>query len=99
MFMAIENMEQQMNPKDITLKPTYMTATSVIVTPDKANAIVTCYAHEFTHALSDGEVGKDGFQVRVDLIPQNAIALSPDQAVALCKSLQAALKDNGLWKE
>ncbi|NCH31311.1 hypothetical protein EHI88_13075 [Cronobacter malonaticus] len=87
-----------MNQKDITLLPSHMSATSVIVAPDKSSAIITCYQHEFTHTIPTGEAPVDGFQVRADLTPKLAVSLSPDQAVALCKSLQAALEDHGLWK-
>lgn len=76
-----------------------MTATSIIVTPDKSEAVVTFYSHEFTHIMQDNLQPQAGMQVRVDLKPEIGISLTPDQAVALVKSLRTALEDHGLWTE
>lgn len=76
-----------------------MTATSVLITPDRAETIITFYRHEFEHHMQSDEQGKNSFQVKVELTPNMSVSMSPDQAVALVKSLQVALRDNGLWKD
>ncbi|HDF2355499.1 TPA: hypothetical protein PC521_005196 [Klebsiella michiganensis] len=83
----------------ISIKPNHMTATSTLITPDKDEAIITFYSHEFSHRQPTEGEQSNTFQVKVELTPQLAVSLSPKQAMALVKSLQGALRDNGLWKE
>lgn len=83
----------------ISIKPNHMTATSVLITPDKEESIITFYNHEFSHRQpKEGEPG-NSFQVKVELIPQMAVSLTPKQAIALVNSLQSTLRENGLWEE
>lgn len=91
--------EKKLTDRLITIKPQHMTATSIIITPDKAEAVVTFYSHEFTHVLQENMQPKSDIQVRVDLKPEVGISLTPNQAVALAKSLRGALEASGLWKE
>lgn len=49
--------------------------------------------------MQSDEQGNNSFQVKVELTPNMSVSMSPDQAVALVKSLQVALRDNGLWKD
>lgn len=87
-----------MEEQQITLKPQHMTATSTIITPDKSEAVITFYSHMFTHMLTESAQPQASMQVRIDIKPELAISLTPEQAAALVKSLQSALDDNGLWK-
>lgn len=88
-----------MSDNTIKIIPQHMTATSVLITPDRAETIITFYRHEFEHHMQSDEQGKNSFQVKVELTPNMSVSMSPDQAVALVKSLQVALRDNGLWKD
>lgn len=88
-----------MSDKTIVLKPQHMTGTSIIITPDRAEAVVTFYSHEFTHFIPEIPQQEQGIQVKVDIKPEIAVSITPDQAIALVKSLRGALENTGLWKE
>ena len=88
-----------MSDNTIKIIPQHMTDTSVLITPDRAETIITFYRHEFEHHMQSDEQGNNSFQVKVELTPNMSVSMSPDQAVALVKSLQVALRDNGLWKD
>ncbi|EJC7953404.1 hypothetical protein ACTFZM_27840 [Klebsiella pneumoniae] len=87
-----------MSGKEYTIQPKFMSATSVLIPPDNTQAMITFYSHEFTHAPSNTNA-EGQMQIKVDLVPQESIIMTPNQAILLAESLITALKTNGLWKE